>query len=300
MQKMLSFYYQGALEWGVLSPDGKSVYRAIDLEEAFFIPLPETLADLVTAGREGMVILATALQQMRENREDECPIEALPLNKIDFAVPIFPQRNIICVGKNYRDHITEFERGKEQTLPKFLIYFTKSPTAAIACRQPIPLHTDVTSEVDYEGELAVIIGEECDHVNVTEAAESIFGYTIVNDVTARDLQRQRGQWFYGKSLSGFCPMGPCILVGKHPEPFRIITKVNGEVRQDGNTEDLIFPVNELIADLSRAFPLQPGDIIATGTPAGVGMGFEPPRFLRAGDIVEIEIEDIGTLINPVQ
>ncbi len=295
MKKIVSFYFRGSPEWGILTEDENGIYRVADLEEMLFIPLPETIEDLIEKGKEGLVTLAAALTQLRD--ADERIVKPISINDIELDIPLRTGRNIICVGKNYRAHIEEFDKKKSDRLPDAPIYFTKSPDSLLASGKNIPVHENITAEIDYEGELAVIIGDYCENIRPEEAADYIFGYTIINDVTARDLQRERGQWFYGKSLRGFCPVGPYILIGPQTEPFRITTTVNGEIRQDASTEDLIFSIPELIADLSRAFNLSPGDIIATGTPSGVGMGFEPPRFLHKGDEVEINIDTIGTLRN---
>lgn len=165
----------------------------------------------------------------------------------------------------------------------------------------IPLHPNATSQVDYEGELAIIIGKRASNIPEDEVYDHIFGYTIINDVTARDLQKRHKQWFLGKSLDGFCPMGPAILIGnKQPQNFEIRTYINNELRQSGSTEDLIFSIPTLVSTLSRGITLEPGDIIATGTPSGVGMGFEPPRFLQEDDLVTITVPGIGTLENTVK
>ena len=166
--------------------------------------------------------------------------------------------------------------------------------------EEIDLHRDVTSQVDYEGELGVIIGRKCIDILEKDALKYVYGYTIINDITARDLQKSHAQWFRGKSLDTFCPIGPTVLIGGWPFPFTIYTKINGQLRQEGNTTDLIFSVAKLISTLSSGMTLLPGDIIATGTPEGVGMRFSPPKFLCPGDVVEITIDPIGTLRNPVK
>ncbi len=187
-------------------------------------------------------------------------------------------------------------------LPKYPVVFSKPPTTVIGPEMDIDSHPGVTEQLDYEGELAVVIGSKAKSVKKESAFEYVFGYTIINDVTARDKQRLHGQWLLGKSFDTFCPMGP-VLVNKdalaHPHSLQLTTRVNGEVRQSSNTSLMIFDIPTLIATITAGTTLEPGDIIATGTPAGVGKGFKPPRFLKAGDTVEVEIEGIGLLRNRV-
>ncbi|KMY49055.1 fumarylacetoacetate hydrolase family protein [Peribacillus loiseleuriae] len=211
-----------------------------------------------------------------------------------------PTKNIFCVGKNYAEHAIEM--GSKADIPEHMILFSKAPTAVIAHEGFIPLHEDVTDELDYEGELAVVIGKKGKGIKREEAMDYVFGYTIVNDITARDLQTNHKQYLLGKSLDGSCPMGPVIVSKsaiKNPNQMDIETRVNGEIRQQSNTEQFIFPVEEIIAILSKGMTLEPGDIIATGTPAGVGKGFNPPQFLQKGDEIAIKVKGIGTLTNTV-
>jgi 2-keto-4-pentenoate hydratase/2-oxohepta-3-ene-1,7-dioic acid hydratase in catechol pathway len=218
-----------------------------------------------------------------------------------------PAKNIFCVGKNYREHAKEFagsgfDATAREVVPEAPVVFSKPPTAVIGPGEPIPAHLDPTASVDYEGEVAVVIGRAGRGIRRAEALAHVFGYTIVNDVTARTLQHQHRQWILGKGIDGFCPMGPAILTADEvPDParLRLRTWVNGELRQDAPLADLIFDIPTLIETISAGITLEPGDIIATGTPAGVGIGFSPPRFLRAGDVVRIEVEGIGVLENPV-
>ena len=179
-----------------------------------------------------------------------------------------------------------------------MIVFTKAPTTINAHKQTVPLHTEITNELDYEGELAIVIGKKGTSIPRDKAFEYIFGYTILNDITARDLQSKHQQYFLGKSLDGTCPMGPWIVSKEHvPQPnnLEIKTKVNGQTRQHARTSLFLFPIDEIIATISKGITLEPGDIIATGTPAGVGKGFKPTRYLKDGDVIEITIESIGTL-----
>lgn len=226
--------------------------------------------------------------------------DSVALAAVDLLAPIpRPARNIFCVGKNYRDHAAEMGGGDD--LPAAPILFSKVPETVIAPGAAIPLPRGVSEAIDYEGELAVVIGRGGRGIAAADALAHVFGYTIVNDVTARDWQRRHQQWLLGKSFDGFCPMGPWIVTADALDPAAttLRTFVNGELRQQAGTADLIFDVPTLIATISAGITLYPGDVIATGTPAGVGAGFKPPRFLKAGDRVGIEIGGIGRLENPV-
>jgi 2-keto-4-pentenoate hydratase/2-oxohepta-3-ene-1,7-dioic acid hydratase in catechol pathway len=218
-----------------------------------------------------------------------------------------PAKNIFCVGKNYHEHAKEFagsgfDATAKEVVPEAPVVFSKPPTSVSGPGDAIPAHLDPTSSVDYEGELAVVIGKGGRGIRKAEALAHVFGYTIVNDVTARTLQHRHRQWILGKGIDGFCPMGPAILTADEvPDPttLRLTTTVNGERRQDAPVSDLIFDIPTLIETISAGITLEPGDIIATGTPAGVGIGFTPPRFLKRGDVVRIEVTGIGALENPV-
>jgi 2-keto-4-pentenoate hydratase/2-oxohepta-3-ene-1,7-dioic acid hydratase in catechol pathway len=226
-----------------------------------------------------------------------------PLSGVTLAAPIpHPARNIFCVGKNYTDHAKELASSLfKDTVPALPIVFSKVPETVIGPGEPIVIDPSVSTAIDYEGELALIIGTAGRNIAKSDALRHVWGYTILNDITARDIQQRHHQWLLGKSQDGFCPMGPWAVTADEIDlsdtPLR--TYVNGELRQSGNTRDLIFDVPTLIATISAGLTLKPGDIIATGTPAGVGMGFDPPRFLRAGDVVRVEIDGIGALENPV-
>jgi 2-keto-4-pentenoate hydratase/2-oxohepta-3-ene-1,7-dioic acid hydratase in catechol pathway len=214
------------------------------------------------------------------------------------------RKNVFCVGRNYKAHIVESARarGVPTSFPKVPEFFSKPPTGVIGPDAGISSYASLTAKLDYEVELGVVIGQRGRDIAPAEAPSYIFGYTIVNDISARDLQQTHGQWFKGKSLDTFCPMGPCIVTPDEfgePSNHRISLKVNGEIRQDSTTADLLFSVPEIIASLSAGTTLEPGDVIATGTPSGVAFGMPVPRYLRIGDIVEAEIEGIGTLRNPV-
>ena len=218
-----------------------------------------------------------------------------------------PRRNIFCVGKNYREHAAEFARSGFDSsaaggeIPAHPIIFSKVPECVIGNGEPIIIDPSVSAAVDYEAELGVIIGVGGRGIAKSDALAHVLGYTIINDVTARDLQGRHSQWLLGKSQDTFCPMGPHMVSASAINLGDTTVKcwVNGELRQDANTRDLIFDVPTLIAAISAGITLLPGDIIATGTPAGVGIGFKPPRYLKAGDVVRIEIAGIGVLENPV-
>ncbi|HEY8889128.1 MAG TPA: fumarylacetoacetate hydrolase family protein [Clostridium sp.] len=236
------------------------------------------------------------------NRND---FDGILLNSVKLLAPIpNPKRNIFCLGKNYVEHAKEIKMTKitDTGIPDFPIYFTKVASPAIGNGDSIKFSYDVTTQVDYEVELAIVIGKEGRNIKPEKVEEYIFGYTIVNDVSARDLQGKHTQWFKGKSLDTFCPMGPYIVHKneiKFPVELNIQCRINGELRQNSNTKSLIFDIPYIISDLSKGLTLKPGDIICSGTPSGVGMGFVPPKVLKNGDVVECYIENIGKLVNKV-
>jgi 2-keto-4-pentenoate hydratase/2-oxohepta-3-ene-1,7-dioic acid hydratase in catechol pathway len=262
--------------------------------------LPKDMTAFVALGKNGLQRARRAVKS-GENR--------IPYDSVKIHAPFpRPAKNILCVGKNYHDHAKEFHNSGfdasagADAIPELPIMFTKWPNSVIANGEPIPSANDYTNSTDYEGELTVVIGEGGRNISKKKAYDHVYGYTIVNDATARTLQQSHKQWFLGKSLDGYCPMGPCIVTAdeiKDVEQLRLVTKVNGEVRQDAHVSQLIFDIPTLIETLSRVMTLEPGDLIATGTCAGVGIGFNPPRFLQPGDVVAITIEPIGTLENPV-
>jgi 2-keto-4-pentenoate hydratase/2-oxohepta-3-ene-1,7-dioic acid hydratase in catechol pathway len=233
--------------------------------------------------------------------------EGRPMTGVRLLAPIIsPRRNVFLVGKNYHEHAREFNKsgfdGSNEDVPPLPSYFTKPASSIVGPDAPVLSHQDVTQEVDYENEFTVIIGKGGRGIKKADAYKHVWGYTIVNDVTARDLQKQARQWFLGKSLDTFCPMGPWIVTADEidPENTQLKTWINGELRQNANTGDLIFDIPTLIEVLSAGITLQPGDIIATGTAAGVGIGFKPPKFLKPGDEMKLEISGIGTLINRIE
>jgi 2-keto-4-pentenoate hydratase/2-oxohepta-3-ene-1,7-dioic acid hydratase in catechol pathway len=226
--------------------------------------------------------------------------------KLCAPIPRTP-KNIFCVGKNYHEHAKEFagsgfDGGAKDVVPPFPVVFSKPHTAIVATGEPIQGDLDPTGGLDYEGELGVVIGHGGRGIAKADALKHVFGYTIVNDVTARHLQKRHSQWILGKGLDSFAPMGPAILTADEvPDPTKLVltTWVNGEQRQQAPVADLIFDIPTLIEAISAAITLEPGDVIATGTPAGVGIGFNPPVFLKKGDVVRIEVTGIGVLENPV-
>jgi 2-keto-4-pentenoate hydratase/2-oxohepta-3-ene-1,7-dioic acid hydratase in catechol pathway len=229
-----------------------------------------------------------------------------PLSDIRWHSPIpRPLKNIFCLGLNYAAHALESARarGREPQLPAVPVFFTKAPTTMNGPFDEIPVERSVTNQVDWEVELGVIIGTTGKNISRAQALEHVFGYTVINDISARELQASHMQWFKGKSLDGTCPMGPVIVTADEfgdPQTKRVQCRVNGVLKQDGHTSDMIFPVDVTIEWLSKGLTLEAGDIIATGTPAGVGIGRTPPEFLNSGDVVETEIEGIGTLKNQIR
>ncbi len=223
---------------------------------------------------------------------------ARPLGTVRFLSPIpRPTRNIFCVGRNYVEHAKE--RGAE--VPTVPVFFTKPPSSVVGHEAGV-IAWPVTQGLDYEVELAVVIGRRGRDIPRARAYDYVFGYTILNDITARDLQKTHGQWFKGKGLDTFAPLGPWIVPKPalpNPHALRIALRVNGEMRQEATTADMVFKIDELIEVLSAGMTLLPGDILATGTPSGVGAGFVPPRWLKVGDVVEAEVEGIGVLRNRI-
>jgi 2-keto-4-pentenoate hydratase/2-oxohepta-3-ene-1,7-dioic acid hydratase in catechol pathway len=235
-------------------------------------------------------------------------LSPIPLGRVSLEAPIpVPRRNIFCVGKNYHEHAHEFARSGFDTssakgaVPGNPIIFSKVPESVIATGSAVVIDPKVSPAVDYEAELAVIIGKGGRGISAKDAVDHVWGYTIINDVTARDLQARYSQWLVGKSQDTFCPMGPVAVTRDEIDiaDTPISCYVNGELRQNSNTGLLIFDIPTIIETLSAGITLQPGDVIATGTPAGVGIGYDPPRYLKAGDVVRIEIHGIGVLENEV-
>ena len=228
----------------------------------------------------------------------------LPLNAVTLEAPIpRPARNILCVGRNYRAHASELAssvfKGNDSSADSWPIVFTKFPECVVGPGATVELHKGISDQIDYESELAVVIGKGGRNLSASSAMDHVFGYTIINDVTARDVQMRHQQWDLGKSFDTFCPMGPWIVTADELDGRNTTIRsfVNGEKRQEASTRDMIFDIPTLIETCSRGITLYPGDIIATGTPAGVGMGMNPPVYLKRGDVMRIEIDGIGTLEN---
>ena len=238
-------------------------------------------------------------------REKRVESRTLPLSGARLAAPLRPRKNVFCVGRNYLEHAKEGARasGRELKLPEVPTFFSKAPTAIADPGSDLEYEASVSSEYDWEGELAVIIGARVKDASESNAMDAVFGYTCLNDITARDLQRAHLQWLKGKSLDNSCPVGPWIVDASEigdPHKLHITTRVNGSRKQDSNTGQMIFRIPRIIAELSKGMTLEPGDIIATGTPDGVGFARTPPEFFRDGDVVDVEIQKIGTLRNTIR
>ncbi|MCH8266612.1 MAG: fumarylacetoacetate hydrolase family protein [Acidobacteria bacterium] len=264
---------------------------------------PKSLFELIASGPENWARMATRVE---EALSGEPPAGAAhSLDKIQLHAPIpRPSKNVICLGLNYASHMEETARarGRQVKIPEVPVFFTKAPTAVSGPSDPIPWDPAVTAEVDYEVELGVVIGKTGKNIPRAKAYEHVFGYTVINDASARDLQQRHYQWFKGKSLDGFCPMGPCLVTADEfgdPHAKRISLRVNGVVKQSASTAEMIFDIPAILEFLSRGMTLEAGDIISTGTPEGVGLGRTPPEYLKDGDLVESEVEGIGVLRNRV-
>ncbi len=284
---------------------GQPRLGCVDVERRRIYPIAENTRD----GAHAM------LDWIRAHPEDGAAFSTdgvvpLDLDQVTIQAPIpLPARNIMCVGKNYLAHADEFARsgydrsdsGGATSRPEAPIIFTKAPSSVIGPETAVIYPHGLSEELDYEAELGVIIGRGGRGIRRADAYRHVFGYTIINDVTARDLQQHHQQWFIGKSLDTFCPMGPWLVTADEvdPENLNVRCWVNEELRQDANTRDFIFDIPAIIETLSAGMTLQPGDIIATGTPQGVGLGFNPPRFLKPGDRVRIAIDGLGELVNTV-
>ena len=292
--KFVSFVSGGASRLGVML-DGE---RVLDLVKAETNAAFADLISLIEAGDAG-------LEAARRLASAPPSGAIVKLSDVTLQAPIpSPRKNVFCVGRNYIEHVEEGyrARGTEVKLPEYPQFFTKPRTAVIGAGATVPLHANVTAMLDYEVELAVVIGRGGVNIPIEKALDHIFGFTIINDVTGRDVQRRHDQWFKGKGLDGTCPMGPWVVERgdvSDPQALDLSLKVNGEVRQSSNTKHMIFPIARIISDLSLGLTLEPGDIIATGTPSGVGYAMTPPRPLKAGDVMTLEIEQIGTLENRV-
>ncbi|WP_137789915.1 fumarylacetoacetate hydrolase family protein [Bacillus sp. E(2018)] len=273
----------------------EKIVNVSELSKSREMEFPTTLLEAIALGDEFLEKVKSLISS------DSVANHTYDFNGIQLKAPIpRPGKNVFCIGKNYRDHAIEM--GSEADIPEDIMVFSKAPTSIIGHDEGVPSHSSITDQLDYEGELAIIIGKTGTSIKKEEAMDHIFGFTIINDITARDLQQKHKQFLLGKSLNGTCPMGPWIVHHSeipNPENLSIVTKVNGDVRQNGNTSDFIFDIPTMINELSKGMTLEAGDIIATGTPAGVGKGMKPPVFLKPRDVIEITIEGIGTLRNEI-
>jgi 2-keto-4-pentenoate hydratase/2-oxohepta-3-ene-1,7-dioic acid hydratase in catechol pathway len=266
-------------------------------ERAMELRFPDMVA-LIRSGRAG---LAQARKAIRSYKG-----KGVALSSVRVLAPIpRPAKNVFCVGWNYLEHFEEGAKARPHVIepPSHPTFFTKAPTTVNGPYERIPLHAGVTERLDWEVELGVIIGRGGINIREADAMKHVFGYTVINDVSAREVQRRHGQqWFKGKSLDGHCPMGPWIVTAdqvKHWWDLHVMTRVNGVIKQDSNTRHMYFKLPRIIAELSAGLTLEPGDIISTGTPAGVGHARTPPEFLHAGDLLETEIVGIGVLRNRI-
>lgn len=282
--KFVTFRHEGTTRTGVLDADAAQI-----------TPL---------ANGEGLVDVIETWDQSAP----EFSTSTLSLEEVELLAPIpRPRRNIFCIGRNYLEHAKEFaDSGFDATasashIPDHPVVFTKAPSTVIGTEAEIDPHLQLTDGLDYEAELGVIIGTGGRNITREEAMNHVWGYTNINDVTARDMQKKHAQWFLGKSLDTHCPMGPWAVTRDEvgDEPLDLLCTVNGETRQQANTADLIFDIPTIIETISAGITLEPGDVIATGTPVGVGIGFKPPKFLAPGDVVEVSFSKLGTLRNQV-
>ena len=285
--KLITYRQNGAEHVGALTADGGGVLP---------LPVPDMNTLIETMTFEGLRSAVAAAERG----------SALALSDVELLAPIpRPRQDVLCLGMNYLAHAEEAARYSADAFRKerpVAVYFSKRVSEAGKPDGVIPRHAGLTDRLDYEAELAVVLGRTARNVKAADAADCIFGYTVLNDVSARDLQTGHKQWYFGKSLDGFTPMGPVLVTADeiaYPPALEITCRVNGELRQQSNTSLLITSIGQILEELTAGMTLLPGTIIATGTPAGVGMGFDPPKFLQSGDVVECAIEGIGTLRSTV-
>ena len=296
--KLLSFKLDGQVKFGPKVKKEEAVWDVLKIQQELNVlpSFPSTIIEGISLGFDFVEQTRKLVEAARQS--DNVESFKQPFTEIEWLAPI-PRtpKNILCVGKNYNEHAIEMG---EQKAPENILVFTKPPTAIAADEATLPIHANKTEKLDYEGELAIVIGKRGQNIPKALAFDYIFGYTIGNDISARDVQYRHGQYFLGKSLDGTCPLGP-YLVSKDeipdPQNLSIVTKVNGEIRQNSSTQHMMFPVADIISIVSQYVTLEPGDVILTGTPEGVGQGMNPPQYLKAGDEVKVSIEGIGTLAN---
>ncbi|OWT03441.1 hypothetical protein AS566_07470 [Staphylococcus aureus] len=293
--KFLSFKYNDKTSYGVKVKREDAVWDLTqvfaDFAEGDFHPktLLSGLQQNHTLDFQEQVRKAVVAAEDSGKAEDY----KISFNDIEFLPPVTPPNNVIAFGRNYKDHANELNHEVEK-----LYVFTKAASSLTGDNATIPNHKDITDQLDYEGELGIVIGKSGEKIPKALALDYVYGYTIINDITDRKAQSEQDQAFLSKSLTGGCPMGPYIVTKDElplPENVNIVTKVNNEIRQDGNTGEMILKIDELIEEISKYVALHPGDIIATGTPAGVGAGMQPPKFLQPSDEVKVTIDNIGTL-----
>jgi 2-keto-4-pentenoate hydratase/2-oxohepta-3-ene-1,7-dioic acid hydratase in catechol pathway len=279
--------------------------QVIDMEdfgEISNFPLPNDMLDLIDMGFEIIAEITELISETPENFFEEIAYE---MNEVTILAPIEkPRKNIIGIGLNYTEHVAESARGLDTTgkLPTKPIIFSKPPTTVTGTNTKIIKNTRLTSQLDWECELAVVIAKKGKYVTKKNAMDYVFGYTVINDISARDCRRE-GQWIVSKGQDTFAPMGPFLVTKdeiENPHNLNLSLKVNGLEKQNSNTKFMLFNINDLIEDLSIVFTLEPGDIIATGTPAGVGAGRDPQEWLHNGDVVEATVEGIGTIVNTIK
>lgn len=296
-----------------------SAVAVVRLEDGFLLEIAKAAESLDT--RIGETLRADSLQSIIEHAPESLDAIRSLIEQADsgqheqarhaagdarFLAPLTPRKNVFCVGRNYAEHIAEGDRAQKQSVgvTEYPVFFTKPPTSVIGPGAQIPIFPQVSECIDYEVELTLVMGKPGRNISKADAYEHVFGYTIINDITARDIQRRHGgQYFKGKGLDGSCPTGPWIVTAdeiKDPHALGIKLSVNGETRQDGNTADMIFDIPTLIESLSQGLTLEPGDLVATGTPSGVGYAMDPPHYLKHADSVVCEIEQIGRLENTMQ
>ena len=276
------------------------------VEERRVVDIPAALgADADTATMLGIIRAGAPMLDRLYELAGRPPVGSLALDDVKLHAPIpRPAKNVFCVGWNYLEHFEEGAKKLQDAreLPKWPVFFSKAVTAVTGPFDPVPFDARISTSLDWEVELGVVIGTGGKDISEGDAMRHVFGYTVVNDVSWRDLQRRHGgQWHKGKSLDGTCPMGPWIVTADSLEPnhLRVSCRVNGVTKQDSNTKFLYFKLPRLIADLSLGMTLEPGDIVSTGTPEGVGFARTPPEFMQPGDLLETEIEGIGVMRNPI-
>ena len=299
--KLLTYTYENsAARLGFLH--NNLVIDMEDFGEISNFPLPTTMLDLIDMGFEIIEEITELVQETPASELEEISYE---LNEVQLLAPIPKLRkNIFGIGLNYTEHVAESARTLDTTgkLPQKPIIFSKPPTAVTATNTNVILNSKLTQQLDWEVELAVVIGKKGKYVTKADALDYVFGYTVINDISARDCRRE-GQWIVSKGQDTFAPMGPYLVTKdelSNPHNLNLTLKVNGIEKQNSNTKFLLFNINDLIEDLSTVFTIEAGDIIATGTPAGVGAGRNPQEWLKEGDVMEATVEGIGTLINTVK